>query len=222
MEVTSLNTEAEVSATTRSRADGTVKRVAIVVLSLVFAGLAACSDETLRYGPGVTAPKPPQQLPLPAVARDVDGFRLTEQASYSLTGKLLSKRRYRWDELADIAPWDFAVAWGELSDEAVLAGTRVVQGARLMYWHLYGKPLPLDLVEESSANVHMVPSTEAIEAQLAEIPRGAVFTAEGRLVDVRLPDGRTVLTSLTRRDRGVGACEILLVESVNWKRPEAP
>ena len=159
---------------------------------------------------------------MPGITREVNGFQLTERASFSVTGKLLSKRRYRWDELSGIAPWDFAVAWGSLSDEAVLAGTRVVQGARLMYWHLYGKPLPLALVEESSANVHMVPGSAAIESQLGEIPPGAVITAEGRLVDVRLPDGRTVPTSLTRSDRGVGACEILLVESVTWRLPEAP
>ncbi len=195
------------------------KRGAIVIVSLLFAGLFACGEKSITYGPGVRAPAAPVQTSIADTELRVDDYVLTERADFSLTGKLLAKRRYRWDDLAGVAPWDFAVAWGALSDEVILAETRLVQGGRLMYWHLYDSPLPLTEVERSSANLHLIPGSEAIGEQLAAVPRGAIVTVRGRLVDVRLPDGKTIPTSLSRFDTGVGACEILKVEAVTWERP---
>lgn len=197
-----------------------LKTGAIVILSLVAAALAGCGEQTLSYGPGIKAPLEPRQTILPKEELAWENYRLTQRAEFALTAKLLSKRRYRWDELAGAAPWDFAVAWGPLSDEGLLNGTRIVQGGRLMYWHLYGLPIPLALIEQSSANLHLIPASPAVAEALSQVPRGAILTLEGRLVDVRLPDGRTIPTSLTRLDTGVGACEILRVESVRWRKPQ--
>lgn len=178
--------------------------------------VAAC-DNTGRVvlGPGVTAAHAPRQEAIDAHSVPAGDFSLTVRAAFSVTAKLLSKRRYRWDEMAPAASWDFALAWGALSDEALLAGTRLVQGNRRMFWHLYDVPLPLALVEGSSANVHLVPATPAVERALAAVPEGAIVTLEGELVDLHLPDGRVVPTSLTRFDRGAGACEILRVNRVS-------
>jgi hypothetical protein len=108
------------------------------------------------------------------------------------------------------------VGWGVLSDETWLDGTRVLQGNRLLFWHLHDVPLPLPIVERSSANIHLIGTSEDLTRRFGEVPSGAIVTLSGRLVDVRLPDRRVIPTSLTRLDRGVGACEILLVDSISW------
>ncbi len=162
------------------------------------------------------AAAPPEQHSISGEPLRRAGTELTPRAEFSVRAKLLSKRRYRWDDLAAVAPWDFALGWGAISDETVTAGTKVMQGDRLMYWHLYDAPLPLPIVERSSANVHLIGETEAIVAQFEDVPLGSIVTLKGRLVDVRLPDDTVVFTSLTRLDRGVGACEILLVSEIHW------
>jgi len=189
-------------------------------LLLLAAFLAACTEDPVRYGPGILAPRPPAQKAAEGDPRLVEGFSLTPRATFEVTARVLAKRRYRWDELAPVAPWDFALGWGVLSDEDLIAGTKVLQGDRLMYWHLYALPLPLPLVERSSANMHLIPATPAIAERLAAIPRGALTTLTGTLVDLTLPDGRTIPTSLSRLDRGVGACEILYVTAATWAPPD--
>jgi len=181
--------------------------------------LVACErDREISLGPGILAPDPPQQEAMTAATIEINDFELTTRARFAVTAKLLSRRRYRWDELAGVAPWDFAVGWGVLSDEAWLDGTRVLQGNRLLFWHLYDVPLPLPIVERSSANIHLIGTTDDVTQRFGEVPSGAIVTLSGRLVDVRLPDRRVIPTSLTRLDRGVGACEILLVDSISWSR----
>ena len=67
-----------------------------------------------------------------------------------------------------------------------------------------------------SANVHLVTENPGLEAQLEAIPEGAIVKLSGHLVDVELSSGKTIPTSLTRRDIGRGACEILYVSDVSY------
>jgi hypothetical protein len=188
---------------------------ALLLMTLTVAALAACSrGRDVVLGPGVMAPHAPEQIAAPERVRELAGHRLRTRAGFSITAKLLSKRRYRWDEMAAVVPWDFALAWGAMSDEALLAGTRLAQGDRRMFWHLYDVPLPLSLIERASANVHLIPASTAIEEQLDRVPTGAVVTLRGELVDLFFPDGRVIPTSVSRHDRGDGACEILYVLEV--------
>lgn len=83
-----------------------------------------------------------------------------------------------------------------------------------MYWHLYDSPLDIRLVEQSSANVHLIPASDEITAALAAAPIGAIVHLAGDLVDVTLPNGDHVPSSLTRTDTGPGACEILFLRSI--------
>ena len=193
--------------------------VVALLLGLVLA-LVACQGESVHYGAGIRAPEPPLQESISERQLRAGDFTLTTRARFAVSAKVLAKRRYRWDDLAGAAPWDFAVAWGVMSDEAVLEGTKVVQGDRLMYWHLYDLPLPLPLVERSSANLHLIPASPAVGEALDSVPRGAIVHLRGELVDLTLPDGRRIPTSLSRQDRGVGACEILHVAEVTWDRPQ--
>lgn len=199
----------------RQRGQGLRSAGALLLTGLAIVALAACSrGRDVVLGPGIKAPTAPVQTAVPERVREMDGHRLRTRAGFSITAKLLSKRRYRWDEMAAVVPWDFALAWGAMSDEALLAGTRLAQGDRRMFWHLYDVPLPLALIERASANVHLIPASTSVEEQLGEIPTGAVVTLRGELVDLFFPDGRVIPTSVSRHDRGDGACEILFVTDV--------
>ncbi|MEM6545193.1 MAG: hypothetical protein AAF680_09820 [Pseudomonadota bacterium] len=173
----------------------------------------ACSDRVV-LPQGILAPEAPMQTVLPAERVLRNGVALSIRADFSLRAKLLAKRRYRWDELAKVAPWDFALGWGPMSDEMVLSGIAITQGDRFLFWKRFNSTLELEVVEQHSANLHLIPANAAIEETLAAIPEGALLSLQGKLVDVHLADKRIIPTSLSRSDRGAGACEILLVEEV--------
>ena len=200
----------------RRQAWGRSLRVAL--WATVAAVLAGC-DETVSLGPGIRAADAPVQRAVADTAaaeplRHGD-FVLTPRAEFRLTAKLLSKRRYRWDAMAPLSPWDYAVGWGSMSDEDFLQWVDVTQGDRFLFRKLLHAGLPLQRIEESSANLHLVPADDALEAQLAAVPTGAIVTLAGVLVDARNEaTAMSYTTSLSRSDTGAGACEILLVQSV--------
>jgi hypothetical protein len=192
-------------------------RLPILLLGCVL--LAGCS-KSIELGVGAHAPSAPEQWTIEAPVLTLGDFRVAPVAGYAITAKVLSKRRYRWDALAPIAPWDFALGWGAMSDEAWLRPTSVTQGDRFMFWHLYDSPLNIANVNRMSANVHLIPKNDAILEVLQSTPIGAIISLSGQLVNVHFPDSRVIPSSLTRLDTGAGACEILLVAEATVLRPQ--
>ncbi|GAA6731780.1 MULTISPECIES: hypothetical protein [Thermus] len=165
--------------------------------------------------PGVLAPHPPAQSPLgPEDPRVLvkGAYRLEPVARFALEARLLSKRRYRFDRGAAIAPWDFALGWGRMSDTAVLSRMRIWQADRFYFYAGSGEPpIPLGEIGESSANMHLIPASPGVEGALARARPGQVVRFAGYLVNVYGPDGFFWRTSTTRQDTGAGACEIVFV-----------
>ncbi|TLY98357.1 MAG: hypothetical protein E6K36_18280 [Gammaproteobacteria bacterium] len=102
-----------------------------------------------------------------------------------------------------------------MSDNRVLAAFDVSQGARFYTWRPRG-PLPIarEDVIVHSANTHVIPADARIRSELAHLRVGQVVHLAGTLVDATRDDGAWLRTSLTRTDSGAGACEVMLVESV--------
>lgn len=190
----------------------------VYALTTITGTLTGCG-ETVVLADGVLAPAPPAQWELTQPPRDLGEFTLAPRAGYDITAKVLSKRQYRWDDLAAIAPWDFALGWGALSDKAVLRPIKVAQGDRFMFWHLYDSPINIELVNRSSANVHLIPANSTILSEIAKIPKGAIIRLQGDLVDLHFADQTMIPSSLTREDTGPGACEILFVREVSQLAP---
>jgi hypothetical protein len=165
---------------------------------------------------GVLAP----QEPLQTEARDATPQRLgrwtlTPKAEYDITARVLSREDYHFDALADLIPEDLALGWGPMSDNRVLADFDISQGARFYTWQPRAAlPIARDAVISHSANTHVIPANRAVRAALARLRVGEVVRLTGELVDGRRDDGAWIHTSLTRSDSGAGACEVLLVASV--------
>jgi hypothetical protein len=103
-----------------------------------------------------------------------------------------------------------------MSDNRVLAAFKITQGARFYSWRpLKALPIPRRDVIEHSANTHVIPADSSVRSQLAHLRVGQVVHLTGFLVDGLRNDGASVRTSLTRSDSGAGACEVMLVETVD-------
>jgi hypothetical protein len=141
---------------------------------------------------------------------------LTPRAKYDITARVLGREAYSFDLLADLIPEDLALGWGPMSDNRVLAALDISQSARFYTWRPHAElPISRDDITAHSANTHVIPVDERIQKQLARLRVGEVVRLTGTLVDATRDDGAWIRTSLTRNDHGAGACEVLLVESVD-------
>jgi len=165
---------------------------------------------------GILAPEDPGQRDVQeAVSLTHGHWTLTPRASYDITARILSREDYSFDAWSDLVPQDLALGWGALSDNRVLSSLEIGQGARFYSWRpIAPLPIPAQEVIEHSANTHVIPADPVIRAELARLRVGQVVHLTGVLVDGVRADGRYFHTSLTRSDTGAGACEVMLVKSV--------
>ena len=189
-----------------------------VALGLAAAGiLGMMSGRAIERTPGVLVAREPLQSPVRLAPIHVGEFRLEPQARYDIEARVISVRRYRSDSGAKLSPIDFAVGWGPMSDSDVLAHFRITQDARFFDIYPDEQAIDLDTALVSVANMHLIPATSDIEGRLLRVRPGHVVRLRGLLVNASRPDGYRWNTSLTRNDSGMGACELLYVESVEYR-----
>jgi hypothetical protein len=197
-------------------------RVWLVVLFLL-CGWGAYSwwrHRPFHDAPGILAADIPLQETIGSgTALSRGHFMLSTRATFAMTGRVLSREDYPLDDLSAIAPTDLAMGWGRMSDSAVLDRIRISQSNRFYYWYTEHFPIPRHEIEDSSANMHMIPANDTAARELRDVRPGEVIHFEGFLVDVKRDDGWQWNTSLTREDTGAGGCEIVLVETLRAETP---
>jgi len=168
---------------------------------------------------GPIAPADPLQTEMQEapVVTTLGHWRLTPRARYDITARILSREDYHFDRLSDLIPEDLALGWGPMSDNRILSAFKITQGARFYSWmpQQHGLPIPRQDVIEHSANTHVIPADPATRRQLERLRVGQVVHLTGFLVDGVRDDGAYIHTSMTRKDTGAGACEVMLVEQVD-------
>ncbi|KLD64707.1 hypothetical protein [Dyella japonica] len=199
-----------------------MQRFIVVGLLLIalLGGFNAWRHRAITHAPGMLATDVPTQIDLGVgdTLRRGD-FTLQTRARFELTARVLSRENYRFDAGATLAPMDLALGWGRMSDSEVLAQIQVSQGNRFYHWHVDHFPIPRREIEQSSANMHMIPADDAARRELEHVRAGEVVHLQGFLVDASRADGWRWRTSMTRDDTGDGACELVYVESVEPVSP---
>jgi len=166
-------------------------------------------------GPGQVAPREPIQRELHVERRfDFKGYQMTALAEFDVEARVLSARRYRHDASAELSPIDLALGWGPMSDGEVLDEIDISQHGRFYHWSTRNPPIPITEIGLHSANMHLIPADASVEAALEDVRRGHVVRFRGELVKVNHPDGFRWKSSLTRRDAGGGACEVVFVREL--------
>jgi hypothetical protein len=170
---------------------------------------------------GQIAEREPLQTDVPSEPVISRGrWTLKPRAHYDITARILSTERYRFDPLAALVPEDLALGWGPMSENRVLQTLDISQSGRFYWWRPHSdSPVSHDIVITHSANTHVIPADSTVKRQLERLRVGEVVRLTGTLVDGTRDDGAWIHTSLSRSDTGAGACEVLLVESVETKWP---
>jgi hypothetical protein len=190
----------------------------IVLASAVALGTYSWfQDRPVAQPSGVLVAQAPVQTPLAAaVPRYVrNGYSIEVLERFALAARVLGVAHYRSDREADLSPVDLALGWGPMSDSDVLRHVEITQSNRFYYWRVKHFPIPRKQIETHSANMHLIPAHERINAALSAVRTGQVVRIEGYLVEARATDGWHWRSSLTREDTGVGACEVVWVEKLS-------
>lgn len=139
-------------------------------------------------------------------------------ADYSITARILSKKRYSGDWSAQVAKYDFAFGWGKMSNPELTKDISISQSMRFYFYR--AKPectLTMRYIARHSANNHLIPANNAVKKALASLNKEDIARFDGKLIKLTgWYDKRTVTwgTSTTRNDTGNGACELIYVEKV--------
>jgi hypothetical protein len=188
------------------------KYVGLVTVVLAGLVLGGC-ERAVTHEPGILAPDPPlQEKVTKAEPVVIDDYTITPLASFSMTARVLTKKRYRLDRESDLVPWDLAMGWGAMSDQAVVDEIKFSQSGRWYRWRTAHFPIPRREIENSSANMHLIPAYDEVRDEIADTRVGNLIALEGFLVKVQADDGWHWNSSMSRTDRGGGACELILVE----------
>lgn len=182
-------------------------------LACAWGGWQSWKYRELEQPPGVLVDEAPRQSPLDAGEPEISvgRFKLQPQASYRIDARLLSRERYRLDEGAALAPLDFAVGWGPMSDSSVLDALGISQSNRFFHLSWEQPPIPEDQMLHHAGNMHLIAADAGVERRLDSMRAGQLVRLEGKLVRATRDDGWSWNTSLSRTDTGAGACELMWV-----------
>jgi hypothetical protein len=155
----------------------------------------------------------------PPFAVSIHGYTytLTPRASYDISGLVVSQHRgdaftnmYHKADPGNIR--DVCVVWGEAITNGSYRKVRFRSEEFTCYYSWSGVITP-PFNPEKMSNNHLIPATPAVAARIGALHVGDQIRMTGLLVDYTVSrDGAEVLSrrsSMTRKDVGNGACEIL-------------
>ncbi|MEI9898719.1 MAG: hypothetical protein WDN28_33900 [Chthoniobacter sp.] len=95
---------------------------------------------SLRTPPGVlVADEPLQEKCPPQVLGTIKGYTVTAVATYTIRARVLHIKHY-WADGNDLVPYDVALGWGRMSDQAVLDRLDISQGNRFYFYEVPRRP----------------------------------------------------------------------------------
>ncbi len=207
-----------------------MRKVDIIILS-VCAILVATSLLTLLLWLNQAEGSPAMELDYLDIARDPlqeDSIQealpvlkfgkykliMSSKAKYTIDGKLVSKKRYSHGVMNRLAPYDFALAWGDLPQ--YLDQIKFKQTSRFCLFFLKkDATVAVKYVEEHMSNNHLIPASKNIKKAMRKARKRDSIRIEGHLVNVQVSSNGRVISSwnssVSREDTGNGACELIYV-----------
>ncbi len=170
---------------------------------------------------GMPAKKEPIQTEIKnPVPFKYEKFLITPLANYSITGVVISTKRYFFDSVSSISPIDIAIVWKKMSVADVIKEFKFKHRNRAIiyitkkdYWPIMEKE-----VKNCISNNHCIPANKDIKKKLLKIRQYDLVTIKGQLVKVEKSGMEPWISSLSRDDGpGYGklvGCEIIYVTDV--------
>jgi len=156
----------------------------------------------------------PQQTDTDKPSFEFKNYSVKPLANFVIRARILSATHYSLDASSTLSPIDLALGWNRMADPSVYNALNISQGGR---WYHYSwreaPPIPPQEIIESSANMHMIPANESVARVLNQATSNKFIKIKGVLVEITNNKGWLWRSSLTRKDSGGGACEVIFVEA---------
>lgn len=191
-----------------------------IILILIFAVLWYIGDHRghVELGPGEMAPEIPLQKnienPAPFVSPYYDeDVQFTPLADFQIKAKVLSAKDYLMGSESAVSPLDLALGWGPMSDETLVSQINVSQRSRWFFFEpKERKPMDFEMMLLHSSNMHMIPANSSLKKAMKDVRVGDIIELSGYLVQVDRDGGWSWKSSMSRKDKGNGACELVWVD----------
>jgi hypothetical protein len=196
-------------------------KLIVLVIAVIFVsclGIMFWPAKAITHEPGILCPDQPVQGEAVGVhSWQRDGYTYTPLATFSIRALVLHRKDYS-DQGSDVAPVDFAVGWGAMSNQSVIDEFDISQTSRFYLWRAKQLPIPINEVTCSSTNIHIIPANDEVRDQIDDVCRGSIVNMSGYLVRVSGEEGFGWESSLSRTDTGNRACELLWVERLEIEK----
>ena len=169
------------------------------------------------YSTPVSIDTPPKQSKTNQEEFNFKGYTLKPLANFDITARVLSRKYYSSGKEAELSPVDLALGWGPMSQDSVINGINISQRGRWYFWETMSFPITREEIQTNSANMHIIHANETVAKKLQQVKRGHVIKIKGYLVECR-QDHWKWRSSMSRKDTGNGACEIVYVEDFRIKK----
>lgn len=173
--------------------------------------------DTLPWDPALAEPPRQVQVERPAFMAHAHGvdYRVQPLYDYELTGLVVSFKRFRpgiglherWNDYINVA--DVCVVWGSNVTEVDLNAFKFWNGEFTCNYQTRDSEQWARFDETALSNNHLLTTDPVIKDVLGELRVGDVVYLRGQLSEYGEPGGHVRGTSITRTDRGNGACETL-------------
>lgn len=174
----------------------------------------ATADLPLVAG-GVPLGAAPRQVDIANVSVDLGaGFAAEILDSYVLTGRVVTRKPYRFDAVSKVSPLDLGIIYGELLDPEYDDRVRYRTGPRMIWFQADDNRTMPDDWEDLVTNNHLIPIDAAVKAALMAVEVGQAVQIRGYLVSVTGGGLRPWRSSRVRSDGFPAGCEIILVRSM--------
>jgi hypothetical protein len=192
-------------------------RKGLIALALLIAVLVYFfyPETVITLPAGITAPDQPIQTYVKGIKEwKLGEFNFIALAEYNIKARVLSRNNFSVGKESEVSPFDLALGWGPMSDQAIIDKINISQSNRWYYWNADVLPIPSNEINLNSANVHIIPMNKQIEDKFDKVFKGSLIEMKGYLVKVTTSDSWWWVSSLKREDKGGGSCELFWVEDL--------
>lgn len=195
-----------------------MKNIITIVVLIILFSLSIGLYQVFKYKPDysyIVTKEPIQENIINKIENfKKDDFIVVPLKNYEIEARILSKKKYTIGEDSDLATYDLALGWKEMSDIHYLEKIKISQRNRWYYWRTKDRSIPREIISYNSSNHHIVHANEKIKKQLSNLKEHQVIKMTGYLINAKNINYPNIelKSSLTRKDTGAGACEVFYVD----------
>lgn len=169
----------------------------------------------VKHGAGVIAPEKPSVVQITRhQGFEIDHYKLQPRYKIEATSRVLSQKRYWLDEKTKLAPYDFVMGWGAMSDERILSQVQTPIGKRDFSIEVIRPPLTFNEIRQQIMYMHAVPANDYVRSRLASVRTGHVVSFTGYVVDINDRSGLFWNSSMSKSNNRLDSNQIVYIESI--------